>query len=551
MRRGGRFTLILGILALIFGALMVVSGIAARQTTPFSLGVSLLIIALVPLLRRLGLPDRPSYTIPGILLVVWWLLPFSIYDAILPDAAADFSIFIISGVMLVIGATWTVMYNTDVILQAVMAVFGRIHALTPVLKTAIAYPLTNRFRTGMAVAMFSLVVFTLVVMATLTSAFTELFNDEEAFAGGFDIRATTLQINPVDDMAAAIQRSESLNQSDFEIIANQSLLSLEARQTGTAQAKEFSPYPVRGLDAAFLDSNTYGFAIMAEGYSSPREVWEAVKNNPGLAIVDPFAVPRRDNFNFQAGVPEFRLEGFYMEDESFTPVTVEVRDAQTGQTTTLTIIGVLNDTLPGFMFGISTSQQALETAFGSERTQPTIHFFKLAAAADVETTADALESTFLMNGMEASVLKEELERAVGTQLTFNYILQGFMGLGIVVGIAALGVISARSVVERRQQIGVLRAIGFQRGMVQISFLLESSFVAILGILLGCALGLILSFNIITDSAQQPSTENIRFAVPWLNLLIIFAIAYAASLATTFMPAWQASRVYPAEALRYE
>ena len=37
-----------------------------------------------------------------------------------------------------------------------------------------------------------------------------------------------------------------------------------------------------------------------------------------------------------------------------------------------------------------------------------------------------------------------------------------MGLGLVVGIAALGVIAARSVVERRQQIGVLRALGFHR-----------------------------------------------------------------------------------------
>ena len=55
------------------------------------------------------------------------------------------------------------------------------------------------------------------------------------------------------------------------------------------------------------------------------------------------------------------------------------------------------------------------------------------------------------------------------------LLQGFMGLGLVVGIAA------RSVVERRQQIGVLRALGFQKEMVHLTFLLESSFVALLGI----------------------------------------------------------------------
>ena len=48
-----------------------------------------------------------------------------------------------------------------------------------------------------------------------------------------------------------------------------------------------------------------------------------------------------------------------------------------------------------------------------------------------------------------------------------------MGLGLVVGVAALGVIAARSVVERRQQIGVMRAIGFQASAVRLGFLLES------------------------------------------------------------------------------
>lgn len=62
---------------------------------------------------------------------------------------------------------------------------------------------------------------------------------------------------------------------------------------------------------------------------------------------------------------------------------------------------------------------------------------------------------------------------VAANHTFNRLIQGFMGLGLIVGVAALGVISARSVVERRQQIGMLRAIGFRRSMVRDAFLLES------------------------------------------------------------------------------
>ena len=46
---------------------------------------------------------------------------------------------------------------------------------------------------------------------------------------------------------------------------------------------------------------------------------------------------------------------------------------------------------------------------------------------------------------------------------------------------ARGVISARTVVERRQQVGMLRAIGYQPEMVALSFVLETSFIALVGI----------------------------------------------------------------------
>jgi putative ABC transport system permease protein len=126
-----------------------------------------------------------------------------------------------------------------------------------------------------------------------------------------------------------------------------------------------------------------------------------------------------------------------------------------------------------------------------------------------------------------------------------------MGLGLFVGVAALGVISARSVVERRQQIGVLRAIGFRRGMVQTSFLLESSFVALTSIVVGTVLGIAVAYNVVADAKRTPSWESMAFHVPWLTLAVIFLLVYGVALATTLVPARRGSRVYPAEALRYE
>jgi putative ABC transport system permease protein len=144
-----------------------------------------------------------------------------------------------------------------------------------------------------------------------------------------------------------------------------------------------------------------------------------------------------------------------------------------------------------------------------------------------------------------------LSDAVGANRTINLLIEGFMGLGLIVGVAALGVISARAVVERRQQIGVLRAIGFRRGMVQASFLLESSFIALNSILIGTVLGLAVAYNMISDAQQQPSWSNISFSPPWLALGVIFLLVYAIALATSYLPARRASRVYPAQALRYQ
>ena len=170
---------------------------------------------------------------------------------------------------------------------------------------------------------------------------------------------------------------------------------------------------------------------------------------------------------------------------------------------------------------------------------------------DAEATAAKIESEFLANGVEADSLAKLLSDTVAANRTMNRLVMGFMGLGLIVGVAALGVISARSVVERRQQIGVLRAIGFRKRMVQLAFLLESSFVALSAIVVGTGLGLVVAHNVIDNARRQPSWQNLGFDVPWGSLGVIFLLVYLVALATTLAPAVRASRIYPAEALRYQ
>jgi putative ABC transport system permease protein len=541
-----RRRLVLAGLGLALGALLVYSGMSGDQATPLDLGVSLILMSLVPLLRLAGVPERLAFTACGSAVVVFLMLPWRWQEAVFGQLGGNFSTWIVAGLLIVIGAVWVIVFNADLLLGAVMSVFGRIKSLAPVLRMSMAYPLRARFRTGTTLAMFTLVVFTLVTGSAANGSFVHAIGVDD-FGGGFQVRAGTVGAAPITDMATALTSAPGIRRADIPYVGSQSVLAVQAKQLGTGRGYE--DYLVRGLDSSFLEHTTFGFGQIARGYGSAQEVWKALRTHPGLAVVDSTVVPRRDNFGFEAA-PDFALSGFLYEEGTLDPIPIEVLDKQTGRTKKLTVIAILKDTAPVEMAGITTSEETLAAAFPG-RAEPTIHYFGLAPGVDPEDTAAKLESAFLKNGLDAQSIQEVVDDTVAASMTFNRLIQGFLGLGLLVGVAALGVISARAVVERRQQIGVMRAIGFRRGMVQTAFLLESSFVALTAIVVGTALGLLLAWNIIDDTRQQPSWSGMSLYVPWVNLLIIFVVVYVVALAATLLPALRASRIRPAEALRYQ
>jgi putative ABC transport system permease protein len=541
-----RRRLVLALAGIATGLAFVALALTSSSFTPLSLGVSLVLMSLVPLLRLAGVPERIAFTSCGLGVLVFLLLPWRVIESVFGDLAMDFTTWIVSGLLIVIATVWVIVFNADLLLGGVMRVLGRFKGLAPVLRMSIAYPLSARFRTGTTLAMFTLVVFTLVTGMASNGSFVRAINADE-YGGGFQVRAGTVGASAIDDMATALESAPGVDPADFTAVGSQSVLAVEAKQVGAGRPAE--TYLVRGLDTPFLEHTTFGLGQLGVGYDSEQEVWDAVRTTPGLAVVDSTIVPRRDNWNF-GPMPDFTLSGFYYEEGKLDPITIEVLDKQTGTTARLTVVGILKDTAPLEMVGISTSQETLETAFPG-RVDPTIHYYDLAAGVDPGEAAAQLESAFLENGLDAQSVEQVVDDVIAANMTFNRLIQGFIGLGLLVGVTALGVISARAVVERRQQVGVMRAIGFRRQMVQGAFLLESSFVALTSIVVGTVLGLILAWNIIDDQRQQPSWESLELVIPWSNLLLIFAVVYSVAIVATVLPARRASRIRPAEALRYQ
>ncbi len=405
----------------------------------------------------------------GLTLTVFWSLPSRLLQEKfgVPDLSGGPEMLFISGILLVSGAVLVIMYNTDLLLRLILLILGRSPRFAPVLRMAIAYPLSNRFRTGMTIAIFAVVIFSVIFMATLFKVNDIVLTDTEQFTGGFDLRVNSSRNNPVDDLPRAIARQPGLRRADYAVIASLINLPVEIKQ---GQDGRWASYPIQAADDAYLKNIDYGIGVKAEGYTTAAEIWKAVREKPGFAVVDRLAVPSRTTTNIVIGGPEFSLQGVYLEDESMKPVRLEVREPNTEATFEVTVIGVLEQSaITGY--GMITSQETLEKGLHIELPEPT-YFVRLAEGVDPVSTSAALESVFLKNGLESVDLIQEMRDSLSTQFVFQQLLLGFLTVGLVVGVAALGVISTRAVVERRQQIGMLRALGFQREMVSWIFLIE-------------------------------------------------------------------------------
>ena len=191
------------------------------------------------------------------------------------------------------------------------ASFGRIRALAPVLRMSIAYPLRSRFRTGATLAMFTLVVFTLVDGRRRPGSFVNAFDDvddlrrrlrrprQATVGGGADRRTWRRRCSARRASTRRTSRSS----------ASQSVLAGQGAQLGTG--RRLRDLPRRAASTPRSSTHTtYGLGARSRAATARRRrSGTRSATQPGLAVVDSFVVPRRDNWNFgvAARLPAQRL----------------------------------------------------------------------------------------------------------------------------------------------------------------------------------------------------------------------------------------------------
>jgi putative ABC transport system permease protein len=190
---------------------------------------------------------------------------------------------------------------------------------------------------------------------------------------------------------------------------------------------------------------------------------------------------------------------------------------------------------------------------GTASTRPT--FASLTVRAKGPTYVEALEASIKNMGFGAFSL---LDASKSLRIFFSVfdLLLGIFG-SLALAVATLGIINTlvMAILERRREIGILKALGAADRDVKQLFFVEAGIMGLLGGILGAFLGwligraLTLGTNLYLHRQNLPSVDI--SSVPWWLALFAIAFAILISLAAGLYPASRAARLDPVQALRYE
>jgi putative ABC transport system permease protein len=475
------------------------------------LGPPLALFFLLPVTSRL-MPRRSAIVLASALSLLWGIFGNQITGGKFYDAG-EINAFVVVGILLTFSAVVLLSQIGDVFER----VFARFGARKLSLRLGMSYPLAQRFRTGLTLGMYALVIFTMTFIAVLTEVFggqvDKVVNEA---SGGYNMIVTANASNPP-------------TEADFEGFDGVEVATsfLQGGALYDAPGVEQQPWGALGISEELVETGPPQIEERLPEFGTDADVWNAVLEDPELVVIPDF-------FLQQNGPPSDLLQ---------PGDTISALDPATGRQVTRRIAGILRQ---DFTFSVYMSRGSLRELVGA-RASPSLFMVKTGGGeAESRDLATLLQGELFRNGVEADTFRSIVEEFQGANLQFFQLMQAYLALGLVVGIAGLGVVMVRSVRERRREIGVLRAIGFLAPQVRRAFLSESTFTALQGIVIGSVLALITAAQLVNSGEFGETAE---FAIPWTDLGILTGAALVASLIATAWPARQASRIPPAVALR--
>lgn len=524
---------ILGVLVTLLGLLLVHEGLPTSVDLDIALlGTSLTLIG-VALVATAVVPVRYTMTAAGLALIVFWG-DYPLRNYLFGTGhPGDVFVFFQEGIFLILGAILLYLFNSDLVMKGISRLVSGKSTRVPVVRVAFSYPAHKRFRTAMTLAIFAMVLFTIVAVASIGSGITTSVDGlVEAQSGGYTMFGASER--PINGIAGDIWNNTTIAPKISTVIPFYSNIGLVVGGSGKSEDSFYGDIAAAptGMppDENFYTSNHYNFSV-TEGGIPAGAVWNEMETNESVAVLS-------GNYYYSGGGLSFGAPS----SQPHISLGEEVNISTFGERSTLSVhvIGFLSEST------ISAVLVNPEAMLGTLRSNHTSLFLiTTSAGANPQVAIDDLKRAFYPEGLQLLDFEQIFAAELQFTVAFLDLLEVFVTLGLVVGIAAIGILSLRAVVERRSEIGMIRALGFTKRRVLITFLIEFSFLALLGIAIGTILGILLSYNI-----SEGISGMFTFTIPWDNIILVVLLSYGLTLLATGGPAYAASKIPPAEALRY-
>ena len=500
--------------------------------------------------------SRNTFAWLGSLLLIWTILLAGI-DPIRKQMTPDEFSFILLGLVEVFAG---VMVLTSLAPLAVSRI-GRSALFTkrmgPTVPVALAHPLANPVRTAVVMAMFSITVFSVVVLSGYTEQFDNYSSSfVEETEGEFELMLTSSRSRPIElsNNPAEWNISSSLVANiDATGLVYRSEVFLENNQ------QERMPYILRGYDAGFAQHGGLPLFDWDEQYgTSETEVWNTVRNRQDLVLLDA-------SFGLELATDGTGIStlSFSIGDSIFL-----IDISNPGNKRFVTVAGFLEQSSYLFSPGVWLGDEIVEDQFDGRLTRMYVSLADSATASsnfddsDISTfsatgkpanvriaaaeLAEHLDSELSSEGVNTSVISDDVILIQALVVAILGIFEAYLSLGLIVGIGGIGVVTVRSVSERRRTIGILRALGYRRKMIVASFVIEVSWVAILGIVNGVVIAVGFHRALFVAFWQDQGAE---FTLPWTTIAMVVIGGWILVLVATAIPIRKATTVPPSAALR--
>ena len=500
--------------------------------------------------------EAPRRTIGfiGVLLLVWTGLPSWIDPVRSGLTPNEFSFIIIGLVQVFAGVLVLAALAPLMIRSALRLASFKSGAVVPV---ALSYPLHKPLRTAVVMGMFSITVFSVIVLSGYTLQFENYSsNFVEESEGEFELMLSSARSRPL-QLESPVSEWDLQNTDVNQIDAVGRVYRAQAFIENNEG--ERSPYILRGVDRDFSEHGGLPLHLWDSSLGqSSEEAWLNMQKQGDVVFVDA-------SFGLESSLDGTNVGIFALKvGENITIIDSQ----QPSHRREVMVGGILEQSSYLFSAGIwMPSEPVLEQYDGSltrvyvsvsDDAQPSpdfdtaeVRYFSAAGKTSSEREAatelaERLRLDLEKDGVDVSLIAEDVALIQALVLSILALFEGYLAIGLMIGIAGIGVVTYRSVSERRKHIGMLRALGFTRGMVARVHLIEVGWVSLLGIINGIVVGMM--FHVGLHSAIWES-EGADLVLPWTTVFWVFFGGVFLVYLATLIPVRAVSKIQPSEALR--